>query len=85
MKTAVIGPGGVAYLTDGHNTFTSFVETPDGGPTVKVRVRVQGNLSDRTETEFWSEMVKSQWTWLRDKDDKAILPPQLPSMCRPMP
>jgi len=26
MKTAVVGPGGQLYLTDGHHTLTSFWE-----------------------------------------------------------
>ncbi len=79
MKTAVIGPKGVPYLTDGHHTFTSFLETPDGGADVKVRVRVQANFSDMTEAAFWTEMEKQQMTWLRDTADKPITPQQLPS------
>lgn len=79
MKTAVIGPRGVPFLTDGHHTLTSFYETPDGGATVKVRVRILGNLSDYNDEEFWAEMEKRQWTWLRDTDDKRIMPAELPS------
>ena len=79
MKTAVIGPRGVPYLTDGHHTFTSFMETPDGGAGVKVRVRVQANLSDLSESEFWAEMQKRQLTWLRDTNDQPITPQQLPA------
>ena len=54
MKTVVIGPRGELYLTDGHHTFTSFWETADGGPDVKVRVRVEGNLSRLGMAAFWS-------------------------------
>jgi hypothetical protein len=79
MKTAVIGPKGIAYLTDGHHTFTSFLETPDGGAAVKVRVRVPANLSNMSEAAFWQEMEKQQYTWLRDTDDKPITPQQLPT------
>lgn len=79
MKTAVIGPQGIAYLTDGHHTFTSFLETPDGGPNVRVRVRVQANFSDMTQAAFWAEMEKQQMTWLRDTADKPITPQQLPA------
>lgn len=79
MKTAVIGPKGVPYLTDGHHTFTSFMETPDGGAGVKVRVLVQANLSDLSESEFWAEMQKRQYTWLRDTNDQPITAQQLPS------
>jgi hypothetical protein len=79
MKTAVIGPQGIVYLTDGHHTFTSFLETPDGGPNVKVRVRVQANFSDLSEASFWEQMARQQLTWLRDTADKPITPQQLPS------
>lgn len=79
MKTAVIGPKGVAYLIDGHHTFTSFLETPDGGPNVRVLVRVQANFSDLTEAAFWTEMEKQQMTWLSDTADRPITPQQLPA------
>lgn len=32
MKTVVVGPGNALYLTDGHHTTTSLLETADGGP-----------------------------------------------------
>lgn len=79
MKTAVIGPRGRAYLTDGHHTFTSFYETADGGPNVKVRVLIQANLSALSEADFWTEMQQRQWTWLRDASDSPITPGQLPT------
>lgn len=79
MKTVVIGPKGVAYLTDGHHTLTSFFETPDGGPDVRVRMRVQANFSDLTTKAFWAEMKKQQMTWLIDTNDKPITPQQLPT------
>ena len=79
MKTVVIGPGGVAYLTDGHHTLTSFFETEDGGPNLRVRLRVQGNLSHLSRAAFWAEMDQRKWTWLRDVNDKAITPAQLPT------
>ncbi|MEO0317558.1 MAG: hypothetical protein RL404_1235 [Pseudomonadota bacterium] len=78
MKTAVIGPRGTLFLTDGHHTFTSFMEHADGGPDLKVRVRVQGNLSKLSNADFWREMEKNGWTWLRDVNDKPIMPEQLP-------
>jgi hypothetical protein len=79
MKTVVIGPKGVAYLTDGHHTLTAFFETPDGGPDVRVRLRVQANFSDLTESAFWTEMKNQKMTWLFDTDDKPITPQQLPT------
>lgn len=78
MKTVVIGPRAQLYLTDGHHTFTSFWETPDGGPTLHVRVRVEGNLSTLSTAAFWQAMRQNQWVWLRNANEKPIFPQQLP-------
>lgn len=78
MKTAVVGPGGQLYLTDGHHTFTSFMETPDGGPELVVRVRVTHSFGDLDDAAFWGEMRKNALTWLRDSSGKPIEPSQLP-------
>ncbi|MCS5497828.1 hypothetical protein NY547_11325 [Cnuibacter physcomitrellae] len=77
MKTVVIGPGGTLYLTDGHHTLTSFLE--DSGPDVHVRLRVLGNLSGLSQTDFWDTMQAQKWVWLRDVDGNAITPSQLPT------
>lgn len=68
MKTAVIGPGGTVYLTDGHHTLTSFWEVPGGGPAAHIRVRVVENLKHLEPRAFWQEMGSQGWTWLRDAD-----------------
>ncbi|GAA3036985.1 ParB-like protein [Microbacterium dextranolyticum] len=77
MKTVVIGPKGVLYLTDGHHTLTSFFE--DSGPDVHVRLRVLGNLSGLSDGDFWAAMTAQKWTWLRDVDGNPITPAQLPT------
>lgn len=77
MKTVVIGPQGVLYLTDGHHTLTSFQE--NSGPDVHVRLRVLGNLSGLSDADFWAAMQANKWTWLRDVNGDAITPAQLPS------
>ncbi len=79
MKTAVIGPGGQPYLTDGHHTLTSFWEAPGAGPETRVRLRITGNLTDATPEAFWAEMQSQGWTWLNDADGKPVTPEQLPS------
>lgn len=79
MKTAVIGPGGRVYLTDGHHTFTAFLESRDGGPDTRARVRIQANLSGLGMDEFWKTMEKNNWVWLRDENGDPITPDQLPS------
>jgi hypothetical protein len=78
MKTAVIGRGGRLYLVDGHHTFTSFLESPDGGPNMHVRVRVLGNLSNMGPDAFWKTMDASDWIWLRDANNQPITLDQLP-------
>lgn len=79
MKTAVIGPGGQPYLTDGHHTLTSFWEAPGAGPDTGVRLRITANLKDAAPAAFWAEMQSQGWTWLNDADGKPITPEQLPA------
>lgn len=78
MKTVVIGPRGELYLTDGHHTFTSFWESADGGSNPHVRARVEGNLSHLSTADFWRQMRRNQWVWLRDAYDVPITPQDLP-------
>ncbi|MFF1550969.1 ParB/Srx family N-terminal domain-containing protein [Rhodococcus erythropolis] len=78
MKTVVVGPRGDLYLTDGHHTLTSFIETADGGPDLHVRLRVLGNLSGLTEGAFWTEMEKNKWVWSRDVDGNQVPVQSLP-------
>ncbi|SMC24964.1 Putative ParB-like nuclease [Andreprevotia lacus DSM 23236] len=79
MKSAVIGPGGQLYLTDGHHTFTSFMEANDGGPALHVRVRVVDNLSALSQADFWQAMQDNRRVWLRDENDQPITVEQLPA------
>jgi hypothetical protein len=78
MKTAVVGPGGQLYLTDGHHTFTSFWHAPDGGPSTRVRVRVLGNLSHLSPGAFWKEMQDRRWAWLFDENNAPVTVADLP-------
>lgn len=78
MKKVVIGPGGTLYLTDGHHTMTTFLETPDGGAGMHIRVRVAADLSDLSPAAFWQEMQAKNWVWLRDANNGPITVDQLP-------
>lgn len=78
MKTAVVGPKGQLYLTDGHHTLTSFMEAKDGGPQTIVRLRVTHNFGDLDEAAFWAAMKKNRLVWLRDSEDREISAAQLP-------
>lgn len=79
MKTAVIGPGGKTYLTDGHHTLTSFWEVPGGGPSAHIRLRVVANLKHLSPEAFWDEMHARGWTWLRDADGEPTGPSAVPA------
>lgn len=80
LKTVVIGWDGNLYLTDGHHTFSSLREIPDGGPKLPVWVKVDGNYSDLHDAPaFWERMSKERWVWLRDGNNQAIQVEQLPA------
>ena len=79
LKTVVVGPGGVLYLTDGHHTFTVLNELADGGAMLPVWVRVAANYSDAESMPvFWSRMRDAGFVWLRDAADRSIEPTALP-------
>jgi hypothetical protein len=79
MKTAVLGPGDVPYLTDGHHSLTALLESPDGGPDTHIRVRLAADLSDLDPDQFWAHMQDEHWVWLRDANDHPITASQLPA------
>ena len=80
MKTVVIGPRGVVYLTDGHHTFSTFWEA-DGGRNhqLKVWVKVSDNFSALGEAAFWTRMRAENKVWLKNGRNQAITPQQLPA------
>ncbi|MDT0494504.1 ParB/Srx family N-terminal domain-containing protein [Streptomyces griseus] len=79
MKTAVVGPGGKLYLTDGHHTLTSFLEGPDGSTRLPVRLRVTDNFSSLSTAAFWQRMTAEKKVWLRDENNRPLGVEQLPS------
>ncbi len=80
MKTIVIGPRGVVYLTDGHHTFSTFWEA-DGGRNhqLKVWVKVSDNFSALDVAAFWTRMRAENKVWLKNGRNQAITPQQLPA------
>lgn len=78
MKTAVVGPGGKLYLTDGHHTLTSFLEGPDGSPRMHIRLRVTDNFSSLSAPAFWQRMTAEKKVWLRDGNNRPLGVDQLP-------
>ena len=79
MKTVVIGPRGIVYLTDGHHTFSTFWEA-DGGRNhqLQVWVKVSDNFSALDEAAFWTRMRAQNKVWLKNGRNQAITPQQLP-------
>lgn len=79
MKSVVIGPRGVVYLTDGHHTFSTFWEA-DGGRNhqLKVWVKVSDNFSALDEAAFWTRMRAENKVWLKNGRNQTITPQQLP-------
>ncbi|HEU4815514.1 ParB/Srx family N-terminal domain-containing protein [Janthinobacterium sp.] len=79
MKSVVIGPRGIVYLTDGHHTFSTFWEA-DGGRNhqLKVWVKVSDNFSALDEAAFWARMRAENKVCLKNGRNQAITPQQLP-------
>lgn len=79
MKTAVRGPGGQLYLTDGHHTFSIFQDLDEQGPETEVAVIVTHDRSDLNDVEFWQWLQDSNLTWLFDDQGQAIGREQIPA------
>jgi hypothetical protein len=80
LKTVVVGWDGNLYLTDGHHTFSTLREIPDGGPKLPVWVKVSANYSDLHDAPaFWDRMSEEKQVWLRDGQNQPITVEQLPT------
>lgn len=80
LKTVVIGPQGKLFLTDGHHSFSSLREIPDGGEDLSVWVKVDENFSAlSSEQAFWEQMIAQRKTWLRNGQNQEITPAELPT------
>lgn len=76
MKTAVIAPDNVLYLTDGHHTFSNFDDI--AGLNTPVQVRITDDFrSLKTMSAFWQKMEKAHLVWL-DTPAGKIKPDALP-------
>ncbi len=86
LKSAVVGPKGLLYLTDGHHTFTSLYEAPNNqgtgataGGTVKMPVTIKSNDKDLSNAAFWRKMRSLKYVWLKNPDGTATTPAELPT------
>lgn len=76
MKTVVIAPDNRLYLTDGHHTFSNFVDV--AGLSVPVQVRITDDFRDlKTMSAFWQKMEARHLVWL-DTPAGKITPDALP-------
>ena len=76
----IIGPGGVAYLTDAHHTMRAILDSKHADKRV-CGVIVQ-NWSVLSEDAFWARMQATHNVYLRDGQDQRITPAQLPASLR---
>lgn len=79
MKTAVRGPGGQLYLTDGHHTFSIFQDFDALGADLEVAVVVTHDRSDLSEADFWRWLSDSNLTWLYNADGQPIGKDDIPA------
>jgi hypothetical protein len=43
-----------------------------------IRLKVQANYSNLSQSDFWKQMEGNDWVWLKDANGNAITPDQLP-------
>lgn len=79
MKTAVRGPQGRLYLTDGHHTFSTFADFEETGPGLIVPVVITHDRSDLDEAAFWQWLQDNDLTWLYDADGQMIATADIPA------
>lgn len=80
----VIGPGGVPYMTDGHHTLRSLLESTQ--PDKTAYGHVLQNWSDLKPDEFWTRMRANNCAYLKDAQGRpqpvSALPASLLAMQR---
>jgi 3-phytase len=72
----VIGPGGVAYLTDGHHTLRSLIESRHADKTAYGHILA--NWAHLAPDDFWARMQASNYTYLYDAQGASQPPAALP-------
>ncbi|AOS44423.1 3-phytase precursor [Lacunisphaera limnophila] len=73
----VIGPGGVPYMTDGHHTLRSLLES--SAPDKTAYGHILANWSALPPEEFWSRMQANNYTYLQDAAGQVQPPSALPA------
>lgn len=79
MVSVVVAPNDDLYLVNGHHKCLLFWHLRQGGPNLKISVRVVCDYrSIKSMDEFWETMQRDQNVWLFDAVDRSIPPSQLP-------
>jgi hypothetical protein len=76
----VIGPGGIAYLTDRHHTARALIDSDIVDKTAYGQVIA--NWSQMQPAEFWEKMRQSNYVHLVDSLENSIDPAALPNSLR---
>ncbi len=76
----VIGPGGIAYITDGHHAARALIDSEIVDKTAYCQVIV--NWSQMQPAEFWEKMRQSNYVLLVDSMQNPIDPAALPNSLR---
>jgi hypothetical protein len=73
----VIGPGGIPYMTDGHHTLRSLIESK--APDKTAYGYIFANWSDLDVPAFWARMAANNCTYLKDATGRPQPPAALPA------
>ena len=72
----VIGPGGVAYMTDGHHTLNGLLRSSHADKTAYGHILA--NWSDLSPGVFWARMAEHRYVYLKDAEGRARPASELP-------
>ncbi len=72
----VIGPGGVPYMTDGHHTLRSLIES--NAPDKTAYGHILANWSDLDAATFWARMEVNNYAYLKNAHGRSLPPAALP-------
>ena len=73
----VIGPGGVPYMTDGHHTLRSLIES--NAPDKTAYGHILANWSDLDAATFWARMEVNNYAYLKNAHGRSLPPAALPA------
>lgn len=72
LKTVVLNANNELFLTDGHHTFSTFYDMPNGGGELIVSVYVEAKLNHANAANFWQQMVTQGKAWMYDANGSMI-------------